>query len=89
MSESSREIKTGGVRGTATWYLKTDFECSDGDGGEPCKHCHSVKTVYWPGSAMNEVTEEKIWICPRAVYGASWSDTMAICLDCLLEELPK
>jgi hypothetical protein len=31
--------------------IETNYECCENDGGEPCKHCHSIeieenKTVY-------------------------------------------
>lgn len=72
---------TGIVGHPPTWEVQFDRECHGGD-LNPCKHCHSEKTV------MREALrpwEQCVWICPRVVVAWNGERSTGICLDCILE----
>jgi hypothetical protein len=67
--------------------IETNYECCENDGGEPCKHCHSIeieenKTVY-----DNSIYYKKKWICPNVVIAVNEGgfNSTGVCLDCIIE----
>jgi hypothetical protein len=64
--------------------IESDYECSEFGGGEPCVHCHSIKTVTHTACDGSPYTE-KVWICPAILiaHNEGGCDSTGLCLECV------
>jgi hypothetical protein len=70
------------------WRLSTNHECSALGGGDPCKHCFSVRQKVHVRSDGSTYTE-CVWICPSVVIATNegGGNSTGMCADCILEAL--
>ena len=93
INEKGHTFSEGCMWEGGEWEIRMERECSEFGGGEPCRHCHSIKTVNYPNfyGDKSAVHKRISWICPAVVIARNEGGycTTGMCLDCIIEAALK